>query len=105
MAALSSRRTRISGCERSGSTAACLADDQTGLGSAEELVAAEEDEVGPGRDAVLGSGFDGQAEVASVEQAAAADVVDQHDVCVVGDGSEFCQEGSSVKPTMRKLEE
>ena len=45
----------------------------------------------PAANAVLGSGFDSQAEVARVEQAAAADVVDQHDACVVGDGSEFCQ--------------
>ena len=67
------------------------ADDQAGLRSAEQLVAAEQDEVGAGFDAVLRSRFVGQAELAGVEQTAAADIIDQHDSRVIGDGAEFGQ--------------
>ena len=71
------------------------ADDQAGLGSAEELVAAEEDEVGAGFDAVLRSWFVSESELSRVEQTTAADIVDQQrresPRVLVGDLAEFGQ--------------
>jgi hypothetical protein len=50
-------------------------DDDARLRSAQELVAGEEDKVGARRKAVLHRGLGGQAELRSIHEAAAADVV------------------------------
>ena len=63
--------------------------DQSGLRPAEQLVAAKQDEIGAGFDAVLRSRLVGEAELARVEQTAAADIVDQHDSRPIGDGAQF----------------
>ena len=70
------------------------ADDDASLGAAEEFVAAEHDEVGAGGDGILGGGFGGEVVLGGVEQAAAADVVDQERAGlagVVGGGAEFLE--------------
>jgi hypothetical protein len=68
--------------------AGLAADEDAGLRAAQELVAAEEDEVGAGLDAAAGQRFTGEAELAEVDQGAAADVVDDGDATAASERDE-----------------
>lgn len=67
----------------------CLAaEDEPGLGAAEELVAAEGDDVGAVAQGFLHGGFLGQAPAGEVHQGAAAEVFQQGQAVGVGDARE-----------------
>ena len=60
------------------------ADDDTGLGPAQELIAGEHGQVGAGRQALLHCRLRGQAEAGGVQETAGAQVVEQQDAVLVG---------------------
>ena len=66
--------------------AAC---DDAGLRPAEELVTGEGYQIGACGNAVLGCRFFGEAELPGVDEATAADIVDQGNTGLAGEGGKF----------------
>ena len=64
-------------------------DQEPGLRAAEQLVAAEGDEVGAGGDALLHRGFVRAADAAQVEQRAAAEILDEQQAARAGERAEL----------------
>ena len=66
-----------------------LADDDAGLGAAEEFVAGEKDQADAGGDAFLGHRFVGQAVFFGGQEGAAADIVEDGDAVLRAEGRQF----------------
>ena len=81
------------------STRSARPDDDPGLGAAEELVAGEADEVGPGGQALPRGGL-----VLEVHEDARAEVVDERQPWRRATAASSATDGCSVKPTTRKFD-
>ena len=93
------RTARASGWARRRPIAALEPSTMTGLGTAEQLVAAEGHQVDPQAQRLARRGLLGQQR--QVGQRAAAEVVDDQRVALVGEAHELLDGGWAVKPTIR----
>ena len=82
---LPKRKARASGFLRICSIQSSLADDDAALRAADELVAAEADDIGAGRDALLDQRLVLEAVLREVDQRAAAEVVDHRDAVLAAE--------------------
>jgi hypothetical protein len=100
---LSGRRRRVSGWALQASDHLGAPDQDAGLRSAEQLVAAEADQVRAAATLVLHDRLGRQAVPRRVEERAAAQVVDQEQPARARGGGQSAGSGAWTNPTTRKL--